>query len=78
MSYGKPVIAYDNGGPAESILNGETGYLVQNTREITEKMTKLTNSKDKVEEIGLNTKEHSKKYSWEKFVEKFDKTVKNK
>ncbi len=75
MSYGKPVIAYDNGGPAESIINGETGFLFENTEEIAEKMTELTQNKDKVEEIGLNAKEHSKKYSWNNFVEKFDETV---
>jgi glycosyltransferase involved in cell wall biosynthesis len=28
MSWGKPVVAFDVGGPAEIIKNGETGYLV--------------------------------------------------
>jgi glycosyltransferase involved in cell wall biosynthesis len=28
MAWGKPVVAFDEGGPAEIIKNGETGYLV--------------------------------------------------
>lgn len=75
MSYGKPVIAYNNGGPVESIIDGETGFLLENTEEIAEKMTELAKSKNKVEKIGFSAKEHSKKYSWNNFVKKFDETV---
>lgn len=75
MSYGKLVIAYNNGGPAESIINDETGFLLENTEDIAQKMKELAKNKENVEEIGLKAKKHSKKYSWSNFVKKFDETV---
>jgi len=75
MSYGKPIIAYNSGGPTESIINGKTGFLTQNTEEIAEKMEELAANPEKAKGIGLNAKEHSKKYSWEKFVQKFDQII---
>jgi len=75
MSYGKPIIAYNSGGPTESIINGKTGFLTQNTEEIAEKMEELAANPEKTKKIGLNAKEHSKKYSWNNFVEKFDQIL---
>ncbi len=76
-SYSKPVISVDEGGPQESIKEGETGYLVEPQPEkLAEKMEQLAKQPEKAKKIGQNAKEHSKKYSWKKFTEKIDQTVK--
>lgn len=75
-SYGKPVISVNEGGPKESVKDGETGFLVGPTPEaFAEKMRYLVNNPEKVEEMGKKAREESKKYSWENFVEKLDKIV---
>ena len=33
MSFGVPVVAVNNGGPTESIVNRETGFLADNTHD---------------------------------------------
>jgi glycosyltransferase involved in cell wall biosynthesis len=69
-SYSKPVIAVNEGGPTESVRDGETGYLVEADRtEIADKMKLLAENPDKVEEMGKKAREHSRKYSWNSFRE---------
>ena len=76
-SYSKPVIAVDEGGPSESVIDGETGYLVEASPEkIAEKMEELASDSGKVEEMGKKGREQSKKYSWANFAEKIDEVVK--
>ena len=41
MSCGTPVIAYPNGGPAEIVKDGETGFLVNNVDEMARKITEI-------------------------------------
>ncbi|MFB6143777.1 MAG: glycosyltransferase, partial [Candidatus Nanohaloarchaea archaeon] len=75
-SYGKPVIAVDEGGPQESVVDGETGFLVEPESErIAEKMEELANSSEKVEKMGEKAVEESKKYSWENFKQKLDAVI---
>lgn len=75
-SYGKPVISVDEGGPKESVVDGETGFLVEpRAEEFAEKMVYLSNNPDKVKEIGKEARQESKKYSWKNFVETLDSEV---
>ncbi len=72
-SYGKPVISVNEGGPKESVKDGETGFLVDSTPEaFAEKMRYLVNNPEKTEEMGKKAREESKKYSWEKFAQQID------
>ena len=76
-SYSKPVISVNEGGPTESIKDGETGYLVEATPEaFAEKMKYLVDNSERVKEMGKKAREESKKYSWDKFTEKIDRIVK--
>jgi len=75
-SYSKPVIAVDEAGPSESVIDGETGFLANpNSREIAEKIQLLSENRQMVEEMGKKGKKESKKYSWESFVEKIDSSI---
>ena len=75
-SYGKPVIAVNEGGPTESIINDKTGFLVDPDKEaISEKMKELANNREKVEAMGEKGLENSKKYSWDNFSKKLDDVV---
>ncbi len=44
MFYGTPVLSYSKQGPAETILNGSTGWLVGSSREFIDKAVELWNS----------------------------------
>ena len=71
-SYEKPIISVNEGGPTESVLNDQTGLLVDNSGEMAEAMEKLVNDRGLVEEMGKKGKERSKEFTWDKFTEKFD------
>ena len=78
-SYGKPTISVNEGGPTESIVDGETGFLVEPTPEaFAQKMSFLAEHPEKVEEMGKKALEEVKKYSWEAFAEKIDTIVSDK
>jgi glycosyltransferase involved in cell wall biosynthesis len=74
-SYKKPIISVNEGGPTESIVNGETGFLVNSEEEMAKKMEELVKDKEKVEEIGRKARERSQKYTWNKFIDEFDQEV---
>lgn len=71
-SYEKPIISVNEGGPTESVLSGETGYLVEDAEEMAEKMEILAGDEELVREMGQRGKEESRLYTWEKFVDSFD------
>ncbi|MFB6180423.1 MAG: glycosyltransferase [Candidatus Nanohalobium sp.] len=75
-SYGKPVIAVNEGGPTESVLQGQTGYLVEADKTaIAEKMKDLASNPEKVREMGEKGLENAEKYSWSNFSEKLDEVL---
>ncbi len=77
MASGKPVIAVNEGGPKETIENGKTGFLVNNEREMAERMVYIAEHPAIAHEMGkrgaIRVKE---KYSWKRFFEEFDKGLK--
>lgn len=74
-SYSKPVISVNEGGPQESVLDGETGFLEDSVEEIAEKMKYLAERPEKVSEIGKKARKHSEKYSWIKFTDELDERI---
>lgn len=75
-SYGKPVIAVDEGGPKESVIDGETGFLVEaRPEEIAKKIEFLAENIEEAKAIGRKGLEESKKYSWNNFQEKIDEII---
>ena len=74
-SYEKPIISVNEGGPTESVLQDETGLLVDDAEEIAEAMQKLANDEELVKEMGKKGKNRSKEYTWDKFTRKFDEKI---
>jgi len=62
----------NEGGPTESVLQDETGLLVNDAEEMAEAMQKLVDDEELVKEMGRKGKKRSKEYTWDKFVSKFD------
>jgi len=75
-SYGKPVIAVNEGGPTESVIDGETGFLVEPSKEeIGRKMRELAEDRERTKTMGERGLENAQKYSWQNFTEKMDEMI---
>ncbi len=73
MGFGKPVIAVRQGGPAESVLDGKTGFLVEpEPRAFAEAMARLAGDPELTRRLGEAGSEHVKQYDWKNFVARFD------
>ncbi len=73
MAYGKPVIAVNQGGPKESIIDRKTGLLVEPTpKGFASAMKILAADKNLVLEMGKEARGHSLRYDWSAFVRKID------
>ena len=73
----KPVIAINEGGPKETIKNNLNGFLVNNEKELFEKMLLLSKDEQLVKKLGKNGRNFvEKNFSWERFFKVFDKRVK--
>lgn len=76
MHLGKPVIAHNSGGPRESIIDGETGYLSNAEREFAEKLSILIPDHDKREKMGLAGKARfDKVFSFEAFANNLNDSI---
>jgi glycosyltransferase involved in cell wall biosynthesis len=67
MSCGTPVIAVNEAGYRETVLNGHTGYLVERNEEaIAEKILQLLLDKELRQRLGQNAMEYARKFwDWE-------------
>ena len=76
MAYGKPVISIAKGGPLESIIDNQTGYLLEdNPAQFAEKMGELAMKPELVKEMGMKAHEHVQQYNWGNFVDAFDDLI---
>ena len=62
MSCGKPVIAVNRGGPKETVLHGETGYLVNSAEECLEKLLLLLRDREAADRMGATGIEFVRKH----------------
>jgi len=73
MAFGKPVIAVNQGGPTESIIDGETGFLVApDPGAFADAMAKLAADPGMVRKMGEAGVDHVRQYDWNGFVQRFD------
>ncbi|MBI2430719.1 MAG: glycosyltransferase family 4 protein [Candidatus Levybacteria bacterium] len=73
MSCGVPVVAIREGGFKESVVDGETGYLIhRNPHRLYRVLKKLFEDKELREAIGNNARAHVlKNWTWKKSIERF-------
>jgi glycosyltransferase involved in cell wall biosynthesis len=73
MGFGKPVISVNRGGPAESVIEGVTGYLVEpETGAFVDAMARLAGDPDLNRKLGEAGAREVQKYDWGHFVERMD------
>ncbi len=82
MANAKPVLANRSGGPKESILHNETGWLVAPEADAWAKVIKIfPDNIEQVRTMGEKGRIHARKYDWSEFVNgidnAFEKWVKN-
>lgn len=76
MTFGKPVIAVNHGGPTESIEDGQQGFLSPPTPEaFAERMALLANDRELACRLGRAGHERSRLYSWDNFVHSVDTAI---
>lgn len=73
MAHGRPVLAVNNGGPTESVADGETGFLLEPLPQaFAERMGWLAKRPDEVRRLGRGGVQRAQRYSWEAFVARLD------
>lgn len=73
MGFGKPVIAVRQGGPTESVIDGETGILAPpEPGAFAAAMARLAADPELVRKMGEAGVAHVQKYDWSHFVSRFD------
>ena len=77
MASSKPVIAVNEGGPRETVLNNRTGMLVNTEREMANAMARLARDGELAARLGkAGRKRVEREYSWERFFTEFNKYLK--
>jgi len=68
MAAGIPVIAWDSGGPAYTVIDGQTGFLIEpyKVKVMREMVEKLLKNKRLRERMGKAGQERAKQFTWEK------------
>ena len=77
MSCGKPVIAFNTGGPKETVVNNITGYLLQDDLDQWEdKIFELLENKQKRIKMGMSARNRAiEEFSWDAFMRKIEEKL---
>ena len=76
MASSKPVIAFNEGGPRETIEDRKTGMLINSIEEMSNAMSEIAENPSFADELGKSGRTYvAKNYSWEIFFKKFDKKL---
>jgi glycosyltransferase involved in cell wall biosynthesis len=64
MSFGRPVVAFDSGGPRDWLVNNETGFLVKRAevRELSDRISRLLGDESLAIDMGRNAMERVKQF----------------
>ena len=73
MSYAKPVIALNSGGPRESIIHGRSGYLLPSAvSDWSSAIASLSRNAELVRRLGENARADVRRFTWDRFVADVD------
>ena len=77
MSCGTPIVAVNEGGYKETVVNGVTGYLInRDPKKLAEKIISFIQNPKLVEKLGENGRgEVLKKWTWERHVKDLEKIL---
>ncbi|MDA0207796.1 MAG: glycosyltransferase family 4 protein [bacterium] len=74
--FGLPVVGFNHPGVSEAILDGETGYLVQNDEELVERLQQLVQNPDRRQQLGRRGHERSQQFTSERVFSKLERIIK--
>jgi glycosyltransferase involved in cell wall biosynthesis len=73
MACGTPVLAVNSGGPRESVMHGETGWLLPpQPRAFAEQMQVVAASHEDMAWMRRACRRHVQRYDWDRFVRRID------
>ena len=73
MSFGKPVISVNRGGPKESVDHGESGFLeAPEPQAFAARMAELAGSTEIAVSMGATARERVKRFNWPRFASRVD------
>jgi glycosyltransferase involved in cell wall biosynthesis len=77
MASGTPIISSKRGGMKDTVIDGETGYLLEpnNIEEWKKKLEKLIDDQESISEMSEKSLEEARKYSVGRHVNEFSKAV---
>jgi len=77
MASSKPVIAVNEGGFRETVIDGRTGFLVDSPTQMAEKMSFIAEHSSITKQMGKEGRKRvERNYSWVRFFESFDSLAK--
>lgn len=72
MAAAKPVIAANAGGPAETIIHGSTGFLVNSQEEFCRAAAHLISSEQVCQDMGAVGRQHVQQYTWDNISKRIE------
>jgi len=73
MALEKPVVTVDRGGPRETVVDGETGFLVNpEPKDFSAAMELLADDPGRVRRMGMAGRKHVQRYEWTRFCTTLD------
>ena len=76
MAYGKPVIAVNQGGPRETVVHGETGFLeAADPGQFASRMAQFALDPQLANAMGKKGHLHARSFSWEPFCARIDREI---
>lgn len=76
MAFEKPVIAVNRGGPRETVVDGQTGFLVDpDPQAFAHAMATLADHPEWVHRMGARARLHMRKFEWTNFCDKLDRRL---
>ncbi len=72
MAVAKPVIAANAGGPAETIIHGTTGFLVDLEEEFCQAAIHLIASEQTCQDMGAAGRQHVQQFTWDNIAKRIE------
>jgi glycosyltransferase involved in cell wall biosynthesis len=76
MAAGTPVLAVDNGGPRETVLDGRTGWLLPPTAEaFARQIQRVLGGSDDIDAMRAPARRRAEEFGWQRLVDRVDEVM---